>query len=165
MQVGDLLSAGADAVVSPGNSFGDMGGGVDRAIDLHYEGLAQAAARDVIRERWLGELPVGAAELVYFDRADPRYLVLAPTMRVPGNVATTINAYLATRAALVCVTRANQRGIARIEHLAMTGMCSGVGGMRPGRVADQMATAIGTILDEGWRRVEHPALAPYVLKG
>ncbi len=36
---GDLLETGADAVVSPANSFGDMSGGVDKRIDDFYHGV------------------------------------------------------------------------------------------------------------------------------
>ncbi len=35
---GDLLDLDCDAIVSPANSFGFMDGGIDKSIDLFYEG-------------------------------------------------------------------------------------------------------------------------------
>src|SRR5690606_36309243 len=40
---GDLLDVSPDAVVCPGNSFGDMGGGFDKAVDDFHRGEAQPA--------------------------------------------------------------------------------------------------------------------------
>ena len=37
---GNLLDLDCDAIVSPANSFGDMGGGIDKAIDDFYGGEA-----------------------------------------------------------------------------------------------------------------------------
>jgi len=37
INLGDLLEIGADAVVSPANSFGDMSGGVDKRIDDYFK--------------------------------------------------------------------------------------------------------------------------------
>jgi hypothetical protein len=36
--VGDLLRLRCDALVSPANSFGDMGGGLDKRIDDFFRG-------------------------------------------------------------------------------------------------------------------------------
>lgn len=40
--LGDILTLDCDALVSPANSFGDMGGGIDKIIDDFYHGKAQA---------------------------------------------------------------------------------------------------------------------------
>ena len=82
---GDLLRERVDAIISPGNSFGDMGGGFDRALDEYFKSRAQAAAQAAIATHALGELPVGAALVLRITPARP-YLVVAPTMRVPGPV-------------------------------------------------------------------------------
>ena len=42
---GNLLDLACDAIVSPANSFGDMGGGIDKAIDDFHRGAAQRALR------------------------------------------------------------------------------------------------------------------------
>lgn len=149
---GSVLKLDADALVSPANSFGDMSGGVDRAIDDFYEGRAQRAAIAAIRERFLGELPVGAALVVPVDSRRFPFLVVAPTMRVPGSVAGTLNAYLAMRGVLVAVTKHNADHPGNIRSLAVPGLCTGVGGMSPGVAARQMRPRMTASWAKGGRR-------------
>src|ERR1051326_7122093 len=78
---GDLLETGADAVVSPANSFGDMSGGVDKRIDDYFKGAAQQAIRQRIQEQFYGELPVGMALVVPMPNTRLPFVVAAPTMR------------------------------------------------------------------------------------
>ena len=160
---GDLLRVRCDALVSPANSFGDMSGGVDKRIDDHFHGEAQRAAVEAIRTEFLGELPVGAALVVPLPHPRAPLLVVAPTMRVPGNVANTLNAYLAMRAALVAVTRHSQHSERKITRLAVPGLCTGVGGMTPGLSALQMRAAYDAIVGGAWQEVVHPAMAPFAL--
>src|SRR5262245_15476606 len=49
---GNLLDLSADAIVSPANSFGDMSGGIDKAIDDFYGGEAQRRIREAIAEQF-----------------------------------------------------------------------------------------------------------------
>jgi O-acetyl-ADP-ribose deacetylase (regulator of RNase III) len=88
---GDFFSRNADAMVSPANSFGIMDGGLDAAIRAVLGGQVESRVQAAILERHHGELPVGLAEIV--PTAHPRwpYLVVAPTMRVPENVASSVN--------------------------------------------------------------------------
>ncbi len=162
---GDLLALACDSIVSPANSFGDMSGGIDKAIDDFHRGEAQRRLRSAIAEQFLGELPVGAALVVELPGRRFPFVVAAPTMRVPGNVAGTINAYLAMRAALVAVLRYNAARGGPIHSLAVPGLATGVGGMGPGEAAEQMRTAYDSVLGERWRQVVHPALAPYATQG
>ena len=162
---GDLLQLEADAILSPANSFGDMSGGIDKVIDDHFAGAAQAAAMAAIRDTCYGELPVGQALVLPIAAGAKRFdhLVVAPTMRTPGSVARTLNAYLAFRGALVAVqiyNRANDNG-KRIRTLAAPGLCTGVGGMDPGIAAEQMITAHRNITMGFWEKVVHPAMAPF----
>lgn len=159
--VGSVVELDADAILSPANSFGDMGGGVDKVIDDHYRGAAQAAAQEAIRERFLGELPVGMATLAPLPPGRFRYLLVAPTMRVPGSVRGTVNAYLAFRGALVTIERHNASGADPIRSLAVPGLCTGVGGMDSGIAAEQMRAAYDSVIGGSWRRVVHPAMAPF----
>jgi O-acetyl-ADP-ribose deacetylase (regulator of RNase III) len=161
---GDLLGLRADAIVSPANSFGDMSGGIDKAIDDFHRGEAQRLVREAIAGQFLGELPVGAALIVEVPARRLPFVVAAPTMRVPGDVSGTINAYLAMRAALVAVVRHNAAHPRRIRSLAVPGVGTGVGGMHPGEAARQMRTAYDNVIGERWRRVVHPALAPYAMR-
>lgn len=163
---GDLLDVSPDAVVCPGNSFGDMGGGFDKAVDDFHGGQAQPAVGRAIASRCMGELAVGASLVVEIPGATRmRYVVMAPTMRVPGNSAHSIGAYLATRAALVALLQHDTNGEPAIRSVAIPGMCTGVGGMSFTEAASQMRTAFASIVEGGWRQVAHPAMAPYALRG
>lgn len=162
---GDLLDASPDCVVCPGNSFGDMGGGFDKAVDDLHGGKAQSAVVAAIRDQFLGELPVGASLVVEVpDAVRARFLVMAPTMRVPGP-AHELGAYLATRAALVALSRFVAASKPAIHTVAIPGMCTGVGGMAFAESASQMRTAFASVLEGHWQRVAHPAMAPYALRG
>ena len=162
---GSLLDLACDGVVSPANSFGDMGGGIDKAIDDFHRGSAQPAVSAAIADQFLGELPVGVGLVVELPARRLPFVVAAPTMRVPGGVAGTINAYLAMRAALVAVLRHNAGGGRPIRWLAVPGLCTGVGGMPADEAAAQMRAAYDSVVAGRWRQVTHPALAPYALRG
>jgi O-acetyl-ADP-ribose deacetylase (regulator of RNase III) len=140
-----------------------MSGGVDKHIDDFFQGEAQRAAVEAIRTEFLGELPVGVALVLQLPRPRTPWLVVAPTMRVPGNAANTLNAYLAMRAALVAVTRHNERSEKKIMRLAIPGLCTGVGGMSPAVSAMQMRAAYDTIIGGAWQEIAHPAMAPFAL--
>ncbi|MES2464952.1 MAG: macro domain-containing protein, partial [Armatimonadota bacterium] len=145
------------------NSFGDMSGGIDKAIDDFYEGRAQEAVMAAIRDRFLGELPVGMALIIPLTGPRFPFLVAAPTMRVPASVGQTINAYLSLRAVLVAVLQHNREYPTPIRSLAVPGLCTGVGGMDFGIAARQMRSAFDNVIGGGWKDVVHPAQAPYAL--
>jgi O-acetyl-ADP-ribose deacetylase (regulator of RNase III) len=131
----DYFARPAEAMVSPANSFGIMDGGLDLAIRDALGFAIQGRVQRVILERHHGELPVGCAEIVETGDARWRYLVVAPTMRIPESVAQTMNAYLAFRAALLASTRA------QIGSLVCCGLATGIGRMEPRRCAVQMRLA------------------------
>jgi O-acetyl-ADP-ribose deacetylase (regulator of RNase III) len=158
---GNLLDLACDAIVAPANSFGDMSGGIDKAIDDFHQGEAQRRLRAAIEEQFFGELPVGAALVVEMPARRFPFVVAAPTMRIPGNIAGSINAYLALRAALVAVVRFNAGAARRILSLAAPGLGAGVGGMSGAEAAEQMRTAYESVVLGKWRAVRHMALAPY----
>jgi len=163
---GDLLTLSCDAVVSPANSFADMSGGIDKAIDDHYAGEAQTRVRQVIARDFYGELPVGSAVVTHDPNRRLPFLISAPTMRVPGEIRGSINAYLAMRAALVAVLRHNESSPEagpQIRSLAVPGLGTGIGGLLYEEAAEQMRTAYDNVLGGGWRRVVHPLLAPFAL--
>lgn len=158
---GNLLDLNCEAIVSPANSFGDMGGGIDKVIDDFHKGAAQSSVMAAIAEQFFGELPVGAALIV--DLATDRwpYIIAAPTMRVPQNVGNTINAYLSMRAALVAVLKyRSPKGIS-IRSLAMPDLATGVGGMDYAAASQQMKAAYDSVIGGQWRQVFHAAQAPY----
>lgn len=140
---GDIFDAGADAIVSPANSFGFMDGGIDLAYTGRFGWDLQDRLRETLRREHGGELPVGQAIVVEtFDPQMP-YLVSAPTMRVPSDVSGTVNAYLALRAALIAARAFNRRSETPIRSVLCPGMCTAIGRMPPERAARQMAAAYG----------------------
>src|SRR6202012_4403586 len=144
---------GCEAILSPANSFGDMGGGIDKAIDDFHQGAAQRAVRTAIADRCYGELPVGLALIVEMSSQRLPYIIAAPTMRIPGRVDRSLNAYLSMRAALVAVLRHNAIGHRPIRRLAAPGLCTGVGGMPAAESADQMRAAYDSVVGGNWRKV------------
>jgi len=136
----------ADAIVSPANSFGFMDGGIDAVYTYHFgEGLQQRL-QEVIAVEHGGELPVGAAVVVPTMHADIPWCISAPTMRVPRDVATTVNAYLAFRAALRAILAHNASGrLSAIRSVLCPGLGTAVGRMPAARCARQMRAA--------WERV------------
>jgi O-acetyl-ADP-ribose deacetylase (regulator of RNase III) len=161
---GNLVELEYDAIVSPANSFGDMGGGIDKAIDDHHRGAAQKAVMAAIAEHFFGELPVGTAAVVELAGPRPPFLVASPTMRIPGDVSRSINAYLSMRAALVAILKHNKAGKPPIRRVAVPGLCTGVGGMPPREAAEQMRAAFDSIAGGGWKNVLHAAMAPYAFR-
>jgi len=153
----DITKLGRDAWATAGNSFGDMGGGADRAVDQFFGGLAQTAVQDAIRQNFFNELPVGSAVVVRPSPSKP-VLIYAPTMRVPGNVGTTINAYLAMRAILIAATKEG------IRSLACPTLGTGFGGLTPDDAADQMFQAYRLIILGEFKSVVHSLQAPYVMR-
>src|SRR5258708_3312659 len=79
---GNLLDLSCDGIVSPANSFGDMGGGIDKAIDDFHCGEAQKRVMAAIAEQYFGELPVGVAIVVELPTERFPFVVVAPTMRL-----------------------------------------------------------------------------------
>jgi O-acetyl-ADP-ribose deacetylase (regulator of RNase III) len=158
---GNVLHLAAGALVSPANSFGDMSGGVDKAIDDFFGGQAQTRVQAYIREAFLGEMPVGVAAILPMPPGQFPFLIVAPTMRIPGYAGKTINAYLAMRAILVAIIRHNQTDARPIHHIAVPSLCTGVGGMPYGEAAGQMHAAVENVLKGRYQSIVHPATAPY----
>jgi O-acetyl-ADP-ribose deacetylase (regulator of RNase III) len=162
---GNILDLDCNALVGPANSFGLMDGGLDQAIDRFYGGEAQSAVLSRITERFYGELPVGTATVLEMPSPRFPFLVVTPTMRVPGNCRGTINAYLAMRAALVAVIDHDQTPKAAIRSVAVPGLCTGVGCMSAEDSATQIRAAHDMILGGKWRSIVHPAQAPFAIEG
>jgi O-acetyl-ADP-ribose deacetylase (regulator of RNase III) len=81
-------------------------------------------------------------------------------MRVPGNIKDSIHAYLAMRAILVAITQWNRQN-PPIRSVAIPSLGTGVGGMYYETAAEQMRTAYEMIVNEQWRNIVHPMIAPY----
>ena len=142
----EIFAVEADALVSPANSFGRMDGGLDAQIVEFLGEDLETEVQRMIRERHEGELLVGMAEVVVTLAPQFPYLVVAPTMRVPQNVARTVNAYLAFRAALRAVRDFNALHGDPIGTLLVPGLATHNGFMPPLRAARQMRAAYDTVI-------------------
>lgn len=123
---GDLTNAICDSIVSPANSFGFMDGGVDYFISERLGWDLQIKLQKEIKALPEQELMVGRAMVIPTNDELIPYLISAPTMRVPMNfnIATSVNPYLAMKAALL-VAKENTA----INEIAIPGFCTGVGKM------------------------------------
>lgn len=142
----DPIDVAADAIVSPANSFGFMDGGIDAVYTYQFGPGLQDRLQAVIARDFAGELPVGCAVIVPTMHATIPWCISAPTMRVPQNVADTVNAYLAFRAALLAVLAHNASGLPAITSVLCPGLGSVVGQMPVGRCARQMRVAWDRVL-------------------
>src|SRR5437868_9263188 len=70
---GSMLDQLADAWVSPTNSRGHMGGGLDAVIKRHLGGQIEKKVQAEIARLYLGRMPVGAAVCVPSGVANPRF--------------------------------------------------------------------------------------------
>lgn len=156
---GDIFKGApsADALVSPANSFGFMDGGIDMVYTRHFGWQMQHRLQDIIRNEHDGEILVGDAVVMpaYEDEAEKdemynegkpiKYLISAPTMRIPMDVDTTPNAYLAFRAVILAVKKHNRRtDVEPIHSVLCPGMGTAVGQMLFSRCAQQMRIAFET---------------------
>ena len=127
----------ADGLVTAGNSFGLMDGGVDLALARFASGIEYDVQRR-IRDDWHGELPVGSALSVPLGSEHSltyRRLIYAPTMRVPLDIRGTDNIYKAMWAALA------EAGPYGIKALVLPGLGTGAGRVPPDEAARLMSLA------------------------
>lgn len=151
---GSILDLDVDAIVSPANSFGFMEEGLSGVYRRSFGGHVQERLQALLRAQHDGELPVGRAEIVAIEHPRIRWLIAAPTMRVPMTVAGTVNPFLAARAALRLVKQGHfapgSGGDGHVGHavtsLAMPGLGTGTGGVPPGVCAAQVRAAIEEVV-------------------
>jgi len=148
---GSVLEVEADAYVSPANSFGFMDGGIDTLYCRHFGIEIQTRVREAILYQKHGELLVGDAIIVETGQAKTRFLIAAPTMRVPMVLgAETINPYLAMRATILMLRRGviqtgalkGEEVSAHVSTVAVPGLGTGIGRVPPKLCARQIRRAI-----------------------
>jgi O-acetyl-ADP-ribose deacetylase (regulator of RNase III) len=139
---GDYFQQRADAIVSPANSFGIMDGGLDLAIRDKLGFQVERDIQEVILNKYHGEMPVGSAEIININHDKWSYMISAPTMRIPENIAFTLNAYITFRAILIAVNSFNEFLPKRpIKSLVCSGLGTGIGSMDSVKCAAQMRAA------------------------
>jgi len=145
---GDYFQQSADAIVSPANSFGIMDGGLDLAIRNELGFQIETDIQEVILNKYHGEMPIGSAEIINTNNNKWSFIIAAPTMRIPENVAFTLNAYIAFRAILIAINSFNESKPKRlIKSLVCSGLGTGIGSMEPVKCATQMRAAYKLIIE------------------
>ena len=133
---GDILELAHTAIVSPANSFGFMDGGIDLAYSNYFGPSVQEKVFRAISTRPEGLLPVGASLLVRTDNQKIPYLIVVPTMKLPGPVRPQ-NCYHS----MVAVLRIASQHEAKLTHVFCPGLATGIGEVRPEAAAEEMAAA------------------------
>lgn len=146
--LGSITQTSSPCVISAGQSFGMMNGGVDGVLNTFLSShtpneYVQSCVKRAIADQCAGELGVGQALCVPTKHPRVRALVYAATMRVPEPVPNTLNAYLAFRSAIV---EAVKHGFL---HVATPLMCTGAGEMPVERACRQMRAAYESVLNGG----------------
>ncbi len=141
----DLSGQSADALVVPTNAFGRLDGGLEHDVLDLFDEDTQRALQSVITQDYDGELLVGQAEVLLTPQGQFPILICAPTMRVPQNLARTVNAYLALRAALRAALRFNSEHGDIIQTLLVPALAATNGFMPPLRAARQMRAAYDSV--------------------
>ena len=138
---GDIFEAGPGTLVSPSNSYGDMGGGIDKVYSERFPGI-EDRLHEFIENDYAGRLDIGQAlTLPTHDKCYP-YMVFSPTVETAGDIATKQSVYLASRAVLLETIMFNDKtekskinfGIGwirprKIERLLIPGLGTGSGGL------------------------------------
>ncbi|MEV4261361.1 macro domain-containing protein [Kribbella sp. NPDC049584] len=137
---GSLLDAlsEVDAVLTAGNSYGQMDGGVDRAL-AGYWPQVQRSVWATIADEHHGYQPVGSASVIPTNDDPCRWLIYAPTMRVPMPLKGEMD--LAVHDAFWAALLAADRATDPITRIATPGFGTGYGRVPPRRAAQLMAAA------------------------
>jgi O-acetyl-ADP-ribose deacetylase (regulator of RNase III) len=157
-----------DAIVSPANSFGFMDGGIDGYYSYRWPRVQEELQKFLANHHY-GELPVGNAVIIPIPHGDEntilpgpwkrqegqpdfKWLISAPTMRIPMDITGTVNAYLAFRAALIALLKHNEANDLEPERQITSILCPGlgtaIGKLEPKVAALQMHMAYKHILEE-----------------
>lgn len=136
---GDIFKHKADVLVTAGNFFGILDGGIDRSVNNFFENIEKRVQRRLMH-KWKGELPIGASEFFVINgNSHYKNLCYSPTMMHPCIVSKTINCYLAFRGALLECSKCNT-----IKTINCPLLCKGVGAMPIETILHQMKCAYNT---------------------
>lgn len=150
------------AYVSPANTYGSFGGGIDLIYNQDMFPDIQKVVMDQIKKLdtksilkrsfdYLHKgntypcLSIGEAIIIPlsdYDRYASCYLISAPTMEFPTNVSQSDNAYRAFMALLKAVKKYNDENNNIIKTIICPGLCTGVGGMTPKESVKQIFSAL-----------------------
>ena len=133
---GSIVQVARGAVVSPANSYGEMGGGVDLVYRNHFGREIERRVQAKIQQTFGNYLPIGEPVLVETGSTVIPHLITAPTMFLPEPT-TDGTVYLAMAAVLkLARSRADV-----LESIFCPGMGTGVGRLPFAAAASAMAKA------------------------
>jgi len=135
IQQGSIFNTPTNCIVSHTNSYGFMDGSLDLIISKTLGWHLQKKIQNIIKNEYNSELLVGQAILIETGNENIKYLISAPTMRVPSNIQNTVNVYLANRTIFLLLKTNN------INLVSMSGMGTGVGKLSYKSCAKQMKKA------------------------
>lgn len=158
----DLKKEKNAAYISPANSFGSMGGGIDEIYSrdmfpfinkVVMAKIAQLDTRVVLKKSFdklhknveYPALPIGESiitSLTDYEGYETCYLVSAPTMVYPSSVKYTNNAEKAFLSSLKTVEQWNNNNEHQIETIICPGLATGIGGLSPEECAAQIFSAL-----------------------
>lgn len=141
----DFFAPETDCIVSPANSFGFMGGGLDGVITRRLGSQVEKNVQDRIKGSNIGELLVGQAIIVPTENKQIPYCISAPTMRVSMNIENSVNVYLASKAIFSLLLDSDTMNLIGVNKVTISGLGTGVGNVPPEICALQMKQAYNEI--------------------
>jgi O-acetyl-ADP-ribose deacetylase (regulator of RNase III) len=147
--VGNVFCQGPGILISPANSRGELGGGLDLQLKLRFGVGLEAELQDAIRRDYGGRLPVGKAiKIATRDRQYP-FVIFAPTrrsyvgiLRHPADVRKAAAAAFSTVLELV----SHAESPYNLGPVIVPGFGTGMGGMDPETAGRAMFRAFRSII-------------------
>lgn len=109
-----------ECVVSPGNAFGYMDGGYDKAIIDYFGGELEQAVQRYIDKYLFGEQSVGTSFMVDIPKTNKK-LIHTPSMRLPSPIKDKAIIYQCMRTTLMCATEGKIHSIVIPSFGGLTG--------------------------------------------
>lgn len=134
-----------DCIVSPGNSFGQMDGGIDAMLSKILSNNIGKKVRKAIAKKYFGEQPIGTCLLIKTGNKKYPLLAHSPTMLIPKNVDGTLNPYFAFKAVLSTILNYNKRNTKKIKNILTTTFCTGCGDISLKKSLKQMRYAYDVV--------------------
>ena len=148
---GSMLDQNVDAWVTPTNSSGHMGGGLDAIIKKYLGAQIEKRVQAEIGRLYNGRMPVGCATCVPSGGMMPKFLISTPTMTAKReDVSDTLNVALACAAVFQMVHAHNARTPGSITSVALPGLGSANAKTPVEICADLMWTAYTLLKDKGF---------------
>lgn len=126
-----------ECIVSPGNSYGIMNAGYDKAITNYFKENIQDKVQEYIIENYNREQPVSTSFIININ--DNKKLIHTPTMRVPRKIKDEKVIYECMKSTLILAKQNN------IESILIPLFGAGTGKIKPQIIAKLMKDAYDEI--------------------